>query len=403
MEIRLLKKTKAKLQAQNEEAEKTLNELTDKISEATKALDDIAQDVERYRELADDEKKIIDKQLSQAKKEYNDFMENEMRLVGCYHSLEEVGFEYTDNLESLDEIESRLITVEQKIGDMVKSGNCLSTTKEYRIDGSSAKGRTFQSNYGKNLIIGLNAVYNKMAKSNTIDLHSAKVKISKAYEKYNNQAKLLGITITNEYSKLLLEAIELKYRLRDLKKEEKERIRKEKQRLKEQEKMLAEAEKERKRLEEERKAMDIAFAKALSDAEREKIKSQLEAIDKRIADIDYRVSNRQAGYLYIISSPALDGMIKIGCTRRLNPTIRVKELSSSSLPFPFVTHGFVFSDNCFELEANMHKYFEVYRVHPDREFFYVSPKEAIAVLKNKFNCEVHFEDNDDEEKENEDD
>lgn len=389
MEIRLLKKTKAKLQAQNEEAEKTLNELTDKISEATKALDNIAQDVERYRELADDEKKIIEQKLSQAKKEYNDFMENEMRLVGCYHSLEEVGFEYTDKLESLDEIENRLITVEQKIGDMVKNGNCLSTTKEYRIDGSSAKGRTFQSNYGKNLIIGLNAVYNKMAKSNTIDLYSAKVKISKAYEKYNKQARLLGIAITNEYSKLLLEAIELKYRLRDLKKEEKERIRKEKQKLKEQEKMLAEAEKERKRLEEERKAMDSAFNTALTEEERESIKQQIADIDKRIADVDYRCTHYQCGFLYVIASPALPNMYKVGVTRRM-PWIRCKELSSSSLPWEFELKAYCFNDDVFELENNVHKYLDGDRVNKDREFFYGESKTAIDALKEVFKQEVKY-------------
>lgn len=384
-----MKKTKAKLQAQNEEAEKTLNELADKISEATKTLDDIAQDVERYRELADDEKKIIDKQLSQAKKEYDDFMENEMRLVGCYHSLEEVGLEYTNKLESLDEIENRLITVEQKIGDMVKSGNCLSTTKEYRIDGSGAKGRTFQSNYGKNLIIGLNAVYNKMAKSNTIDLYSAKAKISKAYEKYNKQARLLGIAITNEYSKLLLEAIELKYRLRDLKKEEKERIRKEKQKLKEQEKMLAEAEKERKRLEEERKAMDSAFNTALTEEERESIKQQIVDIDKRIADVDYRCTHYQCGFLYVIASPALPNMYKVGVTRRM-PWIRCKELSSSSLPWEFELKAYCFNDDVFELENKMHKYLDGDRVNKDREFFYGEPRTAIEALKNVFNQEVKY-------------
>ncbi len=40
----------------------------------------------------------------------------------------------------------------------------------------------------------------------------------------------------------------------------------------------------------------------------------------------------------------------------------------------------------------MHHYFDDKRVAPDREFFYISPQEAISVLKNKFNQEVHFED-----------
>ena len=89
-------------------------------------------------------------------------------------------------------------------------------------------------------------------------------------------------------------------------------------------------------------------------------------------------------------------MVKIGCTRRLSPVIRVRELSSSSLPYPFRAHGFVFSDDCFALESAMHQYFEYRRVAPDREFFNITPKEAIYALENKFGVEVHFADCDEE-------
>ena len=42
----------------------------------------------------------------------------------------------------------------------------------------------------------------------------------------------------------------------------------------------------------------------------------------------------------------------------------------------------------------MHHYFDDKRVAPDREFFYITPQEAIDVLKNKFHQEVHFEEED---------
>lgn len=136
--------------------------------------------------------------------------------------------------------------------------------------------------------------------------------------------------------------------------------------------------------------MDIAFAHALSESEREAIKSKLANIDLRLADIDYRINNPKAGYLYIISSPSLPDMVKIGVTRRLNPSIRVKELSSSSLPFPFELNAYCFNNDAFELELNMHNYFDAYRVSPNREFFYVPIEQAINVLKNNFNQEVHY-------------
>ena len=155
--------------------------------------------------------------------------------------------------------------------------------------------------------------------------------------------------------------------------------------------MLEEAEKERRRLKAEKEAMDIAFARALSEAERAEIKSKLANIDLRLADIDYRINNPKAGYLYIISSPSLPDMVKIGVTRRLSgPMARVKELSSSSLPFPFKLEAYCFNNDAFELELNMHNYFDAYRVSPNREFFYVPIEQAIDALKNNFNQEVHY-------------
>lgn len=48
----------------------------------------------------------------------------------------------------------------------------------------------------------------------------------------------------------------------------------------------------------------------------------------------------------------------------------------------------------------MHKFFEDKRVAPDREFFYTTPKEAIEVLRDVFDADVHFV-NDNEEMEDE--
>src|SRR5574344_1033659 len=184
--------------------------------------------------------------------------------------------------------------------------------------------------------------------------------------------------------------LKLKAQIKEVNKIRKEQERKERERLREEQKLLEEAEKERRRLKAEKEAMNIAFAHILSEAERAEIKSKLANIDLRLADIDYRINHPKAGYLYIISSPSLPDMVKIGVTRRLNPSIRVKDLSSSSLPFPFELNAYCFNNDAFELESNMHNYFDAYRVSPNREFFYVSIEQAIDVLKNNFNQEVHY-------------
>lgn len=307
--------------------------------------------------------------------------------------MEDIGLEYAPMSTCSSDIEKAIATNSELTARLIGSGQHLSITKAYKIDGSEAKGERFQKEYASNLLIGFNSYFNSKAKSITAaNFEKSIVLIEKSFEKFNKRASLLGISLSHEYLNLRLENLKCCLDLKVAKAQEKEKLRKEKAILREQEQLLAEAEKERKRLEDERKAMDIAFAKALSEAERQEIQEKLDSIDKRIADVDYRVNNSKAGWLYVISSECLKGMCKCGVTRRLNPTLRVRELSSSAVPTPFRTHCFVFSDDCFELESNMHKYFDKKRVSPNKEFFYITPEEAIDVLKNRFGCEIHFSD-----------
>ena len=72
-------------------------------------------------------------------------------------------------------------------------------------------------------------------------------------------------------------------------------------------------------------------------------------------------------------------MVKIGLTRRIDPTERVRELGDASVPFRYDTHALFFSDDAVGLEAKMHERLADRRVNwvnRRREFFYVSPAEA---------------------------
>ena len=322
-------------------------------------------------------------------------LENFRLSQSGFNILEEVGYERYTPIYPEDIIERKIYWAENKMARMMGEGSIIQYNRTYRIDGSESKGKKFQENYGKNLIIGFNSYVKSKIKLITQDnYYKNRELIKKAYEKYNKQGDLLGVKLNPYYLNLQLNILQYTLEFKIKKQKEKAQFREERKRMREQEKLLEEIAKEQEHLEKERKSMDIAFAKALTDTEREEIKAQMNKIDKRMDDLEYRKEHNNSGWLYVISSPSLPNMCKIGCTRRLNPTIRVKELSSSSLPYAFRSHGFVFSDNCFELETQMHHYFEDKRVAPDREFFYIAPQEAIDILKNKFHQEVHFEEED---------
>ena len=321
-------------------------------------------------------------------------------LNGKIHVIEEMqDYNIPYYQDSLDELEHKRYELQSKIESAVNTG-LYRIEQGYTLNDSARRGKEMQDVYGRGLCYAMSGYIDSKEKSVTTgNIAKSKELIKNKFNSYQSKANKVGLALNAEYVKARLDMLDINLAIKVKQKEEKARIREEKRRLREQEQLLADIARERAKLLEEKKAMNIAFDKALTDDERNRIKSQLASIDKRLDSIAYRESHSKAGWLYVITSPSLPGLVKLGATRRLNPTIRVKELSSSSLPEPFHAHCFVFSDDCFELENNIHKYFDKERVNPDREFFRIEPKDAIDVLKEIFNVDVHFVDEDCDENE----
>lgn len=321
-------------------------------------------------------------------------------LNGQIHAIEEIqDYNIPYYQDSLDELEHRRYELQSKIESAVNIG-LYRIEQGYTLNGSDRRGKEMQDVYGRGLVYSCNAYIDSKEKSLTTgNVAKSKELIKNKFNSYQSKAGKVGLALNAEYVKARLDMFDVNLAIKVKKKEEAAKIREEKRRLREQEQLLADIARERAKLIEEKKAMNIAFDKALTDDERTEIKTQLASIDKRLDSIAYREAHSKAGWLYVISSPSLPGLVKVGATRQLNPVMRIRQLSSSSLPEPFRAHCFVFSDDCFELESQMHKYFDKERVNPDREFFRIEPKEAIDVLREIFNVDVHFVDEDCEDNE----
>lgn len=369
-----------------------LNQLISKKENLQEQVDEIIKQRDMAQINFKTLKQSLDKQIADAQTNLNEKLESIRLAESGFGELEEVGYERYIPTVPDDEIEHKIFALELELGELEIKDEIIIVERTYTIDKSVAKGKKFQIVYGKNLLIGFNTYVQIKTKSITETNYKRSCElIQNSFEKFNKQGKMIGIYLNPKYLELRLEILQCTLELKIKKTKEKTQLREERKRMREQEKLLEEIAKEQEQLEKERKSMDIAFARALTEEERQGIKAKMTKIDKRIDDLKYRREHNNAGWLYVISSPSLPGMVKIGCTKRLNPTIRVRELSSSSLPYSFKTHCFVFNDNCFELETQMHHYFDDKRVAPDREFFYITPQQAIDVLKNKFNQEIHFE------------
>lgn len=310
-----------------------------------------------------------------------------------YVEMQDMGLEYTPLDTNNEEITKKIVAVESGIAKMYNNATVCKIIRTYTLNNSVPKGAKMQKEYSNNLLGAYNNYFEKKKKAITENNYSRTIELlDNTYNRLNKRADTLGTAINYEYHVLCKKLIRLYLDLKLAKEKQRKEQREQKRRLKEQEQLIIEMNRLKKKLEEEKKAMDIAFDKALTDEERESIKEKIADIDKRMADADYRLTNTKSGWLYVISSPSLPNLVKVGVSRRESPWTRVKELSSSSLPIPFKAHCFVFSDDCFELESAMHKYFDAQRVNKDREFFAITPQQAIDALKDVFKVDIWYVD-----------
>ena len=87
------------------------------------------------------------------------------------------------------------------------------------------------------------------------------------------------------------------------------------------------------------------------------------------------------GIVYILSNPAMPGLLKIGMTEREDYGDRLAELYGTGVPFPFHCEFAYLVDDPREVEKILHEEFDDARVNQDREFFETDVDEVRSILK----------------------
>lgn len=85
------------------------------------------------------------------------------------------------------------------------------------------------------------------------------------------------------------------------------------------------------------------------------------------------------GYIYILTNPSMQGLVKVGKTTN-TPNQRMSELHSTGVPTPFELEFSISVDDCHKAERLAHKTLNYYRVSANREFFRISVKKAIEQI-----------------------
>lgn len=304
----------------------------------------------------------------------------------------------------------KLSVIRERQKYLIKSKQAVLGNLDWSVNDDKVQGRKMVNDMMK---LSLRAFNNECdeciskVKFNNIELSEKRIITS--YESLNKLGVIMQVHISNEYKNLKIEELYLAYEYALKKQDEKEKIHELKERMKEEAKLQKEIETERKKSEKEKgnylnalTNFKIQVENCSSESDKKLLTEKIDAIYKnldniqnKITNLDYRVANQRAGYVYIISNIGAFGenIFKIGMTRRLDPQDRINELGDNSVPFKFDVHAIIFSEDAPSLEHELNKAFKdkkVNKVNSKREFFNITLSEIKEVVRKNHDTAVEF-------------
>jgi len=293
---------------------------------------------------------------------------------------------------------------------MIRSGTAATGAKNWQVNGSSSQGAKLVNDMIKLCLRSFNNECDsaiEIVRFNNFD--RCLQRIDKSAETIQKTAKMMSVTIADEYIKLKHEELSIALEYQIKKQEEKERLKELRAQQREEARVAKELEQSRLASLKEQKHYQQAYdlitkqidecsddeAKKVLYDRRKEISQKLVSIEDELTEIDYRQANQRAGYVYVISNIGAfgEGVYKIGMTRRLEPQERIDELGDASVPFNFDIHAMIFSDDAPALEAALHNAFDakkVNKVNGRKEFFRVTLDEVKDVVYSAYGKSVEF-------------
>jgi hypothetical protein len=384
-----------------------------------KELDKIKQlkgQLKKYAPVIEIDKEIEFKKTQLTKenlelKELGDKYENSLETykklrkeVGLYESkldLIEFGvYEPIYDFEHSEDYRTEQKRIIQLQKEMIKDETAAICATSWNIEGSEAKGRAMTKKNIKLVLRAFNGESNSLiAKVKWNNVNQMQERIKKSFEAINKLGINFTISIQEEYLDLKVKELTLEHEFQLKKQNEKEELRAVQEQIREEEKAKREFEKAQKDAEKEEKNYQTALDKArkeiseLTGDKHDKLQAQIEKLELELKESQEKkeramsmAQQTKRGHVYVISNIGSFGenVYKIGMTRRLEPTDRVKELGDASVPFRFDIHAMMYSDDAPNLEKELHRAFEDKKVNMlnyRKEFFNVTLDEIESQIK----------------------
>jgi hypothetical protein len=307
--------------------------------------------------------------------------------------LQEVGvYQYRHPLQDSPAFKAQLSAIQAKIKDAVKAGSAVVGATNWTVNGSAREGTKMVKEFSKLMLRAYNnEADNAVRAMKPYTLESAIARLNKSRATIVKLGGTMNIAITDRYHKLRVEELELTADYLAKVAEEKERAREERERAREEEKAQREYQRETERLRKEQAHHEEAAAKFRGEGDiesAEKAEAKVAEVADAIEGVNRRAANIRQGNVYVISNLGAFGadVVKIGMTRRIDPTERVRELGDASVPFHYDIHAIVPSEDAVSLEHELHNELAPFRmnwVNMRREFFRCHPSKVRDLLMEK--------------------
>lgn len=391
----------------------------DKYNEEFENLKSSIKDLENKKESIKEayRKEALDAYLIKAKEEYKSEIEK---------SCEELGTEYKSLKNDFDTLQIDYKKLKNEYNELNSHAYGLvptefefekSETYKMKLDNIHLREKEMIARLNKKVGNGrkINILYDNLEKLSFLYFNTAcDYNLSKLnFNNYSTRVKEIeklhstifknteyNVDISSQYKDLKLEELETAYSYYKLKEMEKEILKEQREQEKDDLKAQKEIKEKHDKIDKEIETLSLVKEKIeekiklAANEEIQALKLELEKLREKISefeneksDLDYRLENTGAGYVYIISNIGSFGenIYKIGVTRRLDPYQRIQELSSASVPFKFDVHAMIFSYQAYQLENELHKYFDKQRVNKinnRKEFFKIDIEQIKRILSS---------------------
>ena len=405
------------LQSEDEELSETFDDYAERMSmkivelkREIRGLKVNGGDAEVGNRLADAEALLKEYQQQMTKLQYKQrILEDRLNLnrsdlsdVAMYMDVLQLFYEEGDTERYMMELERNIADQEM----MVSNGTACECKVKWLVANSEREGERMTKNNIKLALRCFNVECdNWISKISTRSKLDTIIKhIESSFNAMNRMMKQNKVEIKEAYLELKRQQAKIVFEQMLARKAKREEEARQREILREQERIEKEIQQQKEKalkeqqqyLKEQQRLMKQAQqTQAMKDRIAE-LEAYIKQLNNDMEELDqYTTFRCRSGYVYVISQPN-SNQVKIGVTRRLDPMVRVQELSNASVAFKMNVHAIMFAEDAFALESQLHNHFaqqRVNKVNSHKEWFYLTSEEVEAYVHSDIDSTVEFNHN----------